>query len=205
MNSKAHWEAVYESRAPAEQSWYQSEPTRSLELLEQLGLAPASAIIDVGGGASTLVDALLERGVGSITVLDISGAALAHTKARLGARATSVQWIEGDITKVDLGASASYDFWHDRAVFHFLTESGDRRRYVAAAARALRPGGAALVATFAPHGPARCSGLEVVRYDSELLAREFGREFSLERSMDELHHTPSGGEQAFTYNVMRRR
>lgn len=205
MNSKAHWEAVYESRAPAEQSWYQSEPTRSLELLEQLGLAPASAIIDVGGGASTLVDALLERGVGSITVLDISGAALAHTKARLGARATSVQWIEGDITKVDLGASASYDFWHDRAVFHFLIESGDRRRYVAAAARALRPGGAALVATFAPHGPARCSGLEVVRYDSELLAREFGREFSLERSMDELHHTPSGGEQAFTYNVMRRR
>lgn len=205
MNSKAHWEAVYESRAPAEQSWYQSEPTRSLELLEQLGLAPASAIIDVGGGASTLVDALLERGVGSITVLDISGAALAHSKARLGARATSVQWIEGDITNVDLGASASYDFWHDRAVFHFLTESGDRRRYVAAAARALRPGGAALVATFAPHGPARCSGLEVVRYDSELLAREFGREFSLERSMDELHHTPSGGEQAFTYNVMRRR
>lgn len=205
MNSKAHWEAVYESRAPAEQSWYQSEPTRSLELLEQLGLAPASAIIDVGGGASTLVDALLERGVGSITVLDISGAALAHTKARLGARATSVQWIEGDITKVDLGASASYDFWHDRAVFHFLTESGDRRRYVAAAARALRPGGAALVATFAPHGPARCSGLEVVRYDSELLAREFGREFSLERGVDELHHTPSGGEQAFTYNVMRRR
>ena len=205
MNSKAHWEAVYESRAPAEQSWYQSEPTRSLELLEQLGLAPASAIIDVGGGASTLVDALLERGVGSITVLDISGAALAHSKARLGARATSVQWIEGDITNVDLGASASYDFWHDRAVFHFLTESGDRRRYVAAAARALRPGGAALVATFAPHGPSHCSGLEVARYDSELLAREFGREFSLERSMDELHHTPSGGEQAFTYNVMRRR
>lgn len=205
MNSKAHWEAVYASKTPAEMSWSQPQPARSLELLEQLGISPASAIIDVGSGVSTLVDVLLERGIGKVTLLDISGAALAQVKARLGARSASVTWIEGDVTQVDLGAGASYDFWHDRAVFHFLTGADDRRRYVAAAAHALRPGGAALIATFAPQGPQRCSGLDVVRYDSELLAREFGSEFSLERSTDELHHTPSGGVQAFTYTVLRRR
>ena len=205
MSSKAHWEAVFQSKSPGELSWYQPKLTRSLELLDQLGIGPASAIIDVGSGVSTLVDALLERGVGTVTVLDISGAALAQAKARLGVRAASVSWIEGDVTQVELGAGASYDFWHDRAVFHFLTGADERQRYVAAAARALRPGGAALIATFAPHGPPRCSGLEVVRYDSELLASEFGSEFSLERSVDELHHTPSGREQAFTYSVMRRR
>jgi ubiquinone/menaquinone biosynthesis C-methylase UbiE len=204
MNSKAHWNAVYGAKAPAELSWYQSKPTRSLELLEQLGVGPSTSIIDVGGGASTLVDALLDRGLRNITVLDISSAALEHAKTRLGPRAESVAWIEADITHVALGAAA-YDVWHDRAVFHFLTASEDRRRYVAAASRALRPGGAALIATFSVHGPARCSGLEVVRYDAELLARELGQEFSLERSVEEVHHTPSGNAQAFTYTVLRRR
>jgi ubiquinone/menaquinone biosynthesis C-methylase UbiE len=204
MNSKAHWDAVYGAKAPAELSWYQSKPTRSLELLEQLGVGPSTSIIDVGGGASTLVDALLDRGLRNITVLDISSAALEHAKTRLGPRAESVAWIEADITHVALGA-ATYDVWHDRAVFHFLTASEDRRRYVAAASRALRPGGAALIATFSVHGPARCSGLEVVRYDAELLARELGQEFSLEHSVEEMHHTPSGNAQAFTYAVLRRR
>lgn len=202
-NSKAHWEAVYGSRAPAELSWYQSEPTRSLELLEQLGAGAANAIIDVGGGASTLVDGLLERGFRNLTVLDISSMALAHAKARLGTRSTAVKWIEADITVVELEAAA-YDLWHDRAVFHFLTRSDDRRRYVAAAAHALRPGGAALIATFSLQGPARCSGLDVVRYDAGSLAREFGSAFSLERGVDELHHTPSGNAQAFTFTVLRR-
>ena len=203
-DSKAHWEAVYQSRSPTELSWYQPQPTRSLELLEQLGMTPSTAIIDVGGGASKLVDALLDRGVARIAVLDISRAALEHAKVRLGARAASVEWIEADITRVDLGTEARYDVWHDRAVFHFLTNRDDRRRYVSAARRALGPGGIALIATFSLQGPSRCSGLDVVRYDSELLAREFGSEFSVERSVDELHHTPSGVEQAFTYTVLRR-
>jgi SAM-dependent methyltransferase len=203
-SSKAHWEKVYGSRLPTELSWYQPKPTRSLELLDQLGTTSSTAIIDVGGGTSTLVDALLERRVARVAVLDISRAALEYAKARLGARAAMVEWIEADITRADSGANALYDIWHDRAVFHFLTKADDRRHYVAAAGRALRPGGVALIATFSPHGPTRCSGLDVVRYDSEHLAREFGSEFSLERSVDELHHTPSGLVQPFTYTVLRR-
>jgi ubiquinone/menaquinone biosynthesis C-methylase UbiE len=203
-NPKAHWESVYGSRAPSEMSWYQLQPTPSLELLHQLGVGPSNAIIDVGGGASTLVDALLDQGLGKITVLDISSAALEHAKARLGPRSAAVVWIEADITRADLGAAA-YDVWHDRAVFHFLTDDGDRRRYVAAASRALRPGGAAVIATFSLQGPTRCSGLDVMRYDSELLARELGSEFVLDRSLDNVHHTPSGIAQAFTYTVLRRR
>ena len=200
---KAHWDAVYTSKSPNELSWYQSRPTRSLELLEQLGAAPASAIIDVGGGASTLVDVLLERGAKNVSVLDISRAALEHAQSRLGARAASVTWIEADITRTELPERA-YDIWHDRAVYHFLTSAEDRRRYADVAAQALRPGGAAIIATFASHGPTRCSGLDVVRYDSEQLARELGHQFSLDRSIDEQHRTPSGIAQAFTYTVLRR-
>jgi SAM-dependent methyltransferase len=202
-SAKAHWEGVYGTRAPGELSWYQPQPTPSLELLDQLGVGPSTEIIDVGGGASTLVDALLDRHLARITVLDISGTALEHAKARLGPRNTAVVWIEADITRADLDEGA-YDVWHDRAVFHFLTGSEDRRRYVAAASRALRPGGAALIATFSLQGPTRCSGLDVMRYDSELLARAFGSEFVLERSLDDVHLTPSGGAQAFTYTVLRR-
>jgi ubiquinone/menaquinone biosynthesis C-methylase UbiE len=203
IDSKAHWEAVYGSKTPAELSWYQSQPTRSLELLDQLGVGASTAIIDVGGGASTLVDALLDRHLGEITVLDISGTALEHTKKRLGARNTAVVWIEADITRADLDADV-YDVWHDRAVFHFLTNREDRRRYVATASRALRPGGVAVIATFSLQGPTRCSGLDVMRYDAERLAREFGSAFSLERTLDDVHHTPSGGTQAFTFTVLRR-
>jgi ubiquinone/menaquinone biosynthesis C-methylase UbiE len=202
--TKAHWDGVYGSKAPAELSWYQPKPTRSLELLDQLGVGPTTAVIDVGGGASTLVDALLDQHLGSITVLDISGTALELAKARLGPRNTSVKWIEADITRADLEAAA-YDVWHDRAVFHFLIDGEDRRRYVAAASCALRPGGAAVIATFSRQGPSRCSGLDVIQYDSELLAREFGSEFVFERSLDDVHYTPSGGAQHFTFTVLRRR
>jgi SAM-dependent methyltransferase len=194
---------VYASKTPPELSWYQPEPARSLELLDRLGIEPTSAIIDVGGGASTLVDALLDRGARNVTVLDISAAALAHARARLGARAASVAWIEADITRVDLGTGV-YDVWHDRAVFHFLTDEGNRRAYVAAMSRALRTGGIALIATFAPDGPQRCSGLEVVRYDAEGLAREVGNDFALDRAVHDVHHTPTGKAQAFTFAVLRR-
>ncbi|MEP7064534.1 MAG: class I SAM-dependent methyltransferase [Gemmatimonadota bacterium] len=202
-SSRSHWNAVYESKAPTELSWYQSRPERSLELLEQLGVEASTAIIDVGGGASTLVDALLDRSA-NVAVLDLSHAALEHAKARLGPRAASVVWIEADITNADLG-SDSYDVWHDRAVFHFLTTSEDRRMYVATAGRAIRSGGAAIIATFSLGGPTRCSGLEVVRYDAALLAREFGGEFTLEHSVEDVHGTPWGSTQAFTYTVLRRR
>jgi len=201
---KAHWDAVYTSKAPTELSWYQSQPTRSLELLEQLGAGPDAAIIDVGGGASTLVDALLDRGANNVSVLDISRAALEHAQARLGVRSASVTWIEGDITNIELPEHA-YDIWHDRAVYHFLTSADDRRRYAESAARALRSGGAAIIATFAPNVPTRCSGLDVVRHDSQALARALGPELSLDRSIDEMHHTPGGIVQAFTWTVLRRR
>jgi 2-polyprenyl-3-methyl-5-hydroxy-6-metoxy-1,4-benzoquinol methylase len=203
-SSRSHWNAVYESKAPSQLSWYQKRPQRSLELLEELGVGGSTAIIDVGGGASTLVDALLERGVASIAVLDIAYAALEHAKARLGSRAASVTWVEGDVTQIELDAGA-YDVWHDRAVFHFLTAHEHRRAYVAAAAHAIRPGGSAVIATFSLQGPTRCSGLEVVRYDAALVAREFGNDFTLERSVDDLHHTPTGSTQAFTYAMLRRR
>lgn len=205
MDARSHWEAVYACRQPTEVSWYQAVPARSLELLTQCGLTARNAVIDVGGGDSTLVDALVERGVASVSVLDISGTALARARQRLGERAATVTWLEADVTRADLPGSA-YDIWHDRAVFHFLMNASDRERYVANAARALRPGGIALLATFAPDGPTRCSGLDVVRYAPEDLLGEFGADlFELVDSCTDTHHTPAGTEQLFTYTVLQRR
>ena len=204
MDSKTHWERVYAKTQPTEVSWYQSQPTRSLELMAEVGVGPESTIIDVGGGDATLVDVLVERRLGRVTVLDISGAALDRPRGRLGPRAAEVTWIEGDVTEVELALGA-YDVWHDRAVFHFLTRHEDRVRYVAAAAGALRPSGTLIIATFAPEGPTRCSGLEVVRYSPEGLIGEFGAPFTLLRSLPDVHKTPSGVEQHFTYAVFRRR
>lgn len=204
MDRKAHWEQVYDTRSSMEVSWYQPLPARSLELIREAGAGPESAVIDVGGGDSRLVDTLLEREFRRVTVLDLSGAALARARARLGAPAAAVIWLEADVTAAEL-APAAYDLWHDRAVFHFLTDPQDRVRYVAAAARAVRPGGALIIATFALDGPTRCSGLEVVRYGPEELAREFGDSFVLLRSFGDVHRTPSGGEQRFTYAMFERR
>jgi 2-polyprenyl-3-methyl-5-hydroxy-6-metoxy-1,4-benzoquinol methylase len=201
---KAHWEGVYGARQSNEVSWYQPEPTRSLALLAETGFGPDTAIIDVGGGDSTLVDACLARGLGRVTVLDLSGAALARARARLGSRAAEVEWREANVTDADLPPQA-YDVWHDRAVFHFLTDAEDRRRYVDAAAAALRPGGALVVATFAADGPAWCSGLEVARYSPEALAAAFGDRFAFVRGFGDVHRTPSGAEQRFTFAVLRRR
>ena len=169
VDVKAHWEHVYRTKQPATLSWYQAEPARSLELIAGAGAGPDSTIIDVGGGDSTLVDALLSRGIGRLTVLDLSGAALDRARARLGALAERVTWLEADVTRATLPAGAC-DIWHDRAVFHFLTHAEARRSYIATAMRALRPGGSAIMATFALDGPTRCSGLDVVRYSPESLA-----------------------------------
>lgn len=204
MHRKAHWETVYAKNHPAALSWYQPLPARTLELLAEAGAAPASAIIDVGGGDSTLVDALVERHWGPVTVLDLSATALARARARLGARAREVTWVEADVTRADLPAGG-YDVWHDRALFHFLTDPKDRARYVATAAAALRSGGTLVIATFALDGPSRCSGLEVARFSPEGLAQEFGGEFALRRGFADVHRTPSGAEQRFTCAMLHRR
>ena len=204
MDRKAHWEDVYATKQPTEVSWYQAVPTRSLELLRQAGAGPETTLIDVGGGDSTLVDAVVAERLGRVTVLDISGAALARARERLGARAGEVTWIEADVTRVELPARA-FDIWHDRAVFHFLTRAEDRARYAATAAAALRPGGTLVVATFAPEGPTHCSGLEVARYGPEGLARELGAAFVLRHGFADVHTTPGGAEQRFTYAVLERR
>lgn len=202
MTSKAHWENVYQSRAVDEVSWYRAHLDVSLKLIE--GAAPdrSSAIIDVGGGEATLVDDLVTRGYGDVTVLDISQAAIDVAKARLGSSAASVHWIAGDITNVDL-LPARYDLWHDRAVFHFLTGAKDRAAYVAQVASAVKPGGHVIVATFGPGGPETCSGLDVVRYDARSLHGEFGPKFRLLNSVTELHETPWGTSQPFMYCFCR--
>lgn len=198
MEAKAHWDAIYTQKRPGEVSWFQPHLAVSLELLANAGLSHDSRLIDVGGGASTLVDDLLARGVSDVTVLDISGQALAASKARLGARAKDVTWVEADVTQVRLPA-ASYDLWHDRAVFHFLTEADERRRYVEAMRGALKPSGHAILATFALQGPPRCSGLPVVRYSPETLQAQVGEGFKLIEAVEESHQTPANIAQRFIY------
>lgn len=198
-----HWDRVYRTRQSDEVSWFQPEPTLSLELISAAGALEDSSIIDIGGGDSTLVDALIARGFRQITVLDVSAAALDRARARLGSLADGVTWRVADVTRVEL-PTAAYDLWHDRAVFHFLVDPDERRRYVVAALKALRPGGTLIIATFALDGPTRCSGLEVQRYDAAGLAHEFGEQFELVNQLPHLHHTPSGGEQRFTFAVLRR-
>jgi SAM-dependent methyltransferase len=202
MSEREHWDQVYERRAPDQVSWYRPHLERSLALVEQAKLPPDAAILDVGGGASTLVDDLLDRGYSRVTVLDISPKAIECAKARLCPRAESVTWLEGDVTRLELPA-AEFDFWHDRAVFHFLRDEEARRRYVAAARHALKPGGQIVVATFGPHGPERCSGLEVMRYDADQIHGQFGGAFRKLAGFTELHQTPSGAEQEFVYCLCR--
>lgn len=203
MDPKAHWESVYRERGPEGVSWYQPEARLSLELIRRAAPPPAPAVLDVGGGASTLVDGLLAAGYARAVVLDLSGAALAAARERLGPeRAARVEWREADVLEAAL-PTASVDVWHDRAVFHFLLDAAARRRYVAQVRRAVRPGGHVLVATFAEDGPARCSGLEVARYEPAALHAEFGGGFRLVESVREKHLTPWGAPQAFTYCLCR--
>jgi SAM-dependent methyltransferase len=198
MSGQEHWEAVYGRKSADQVSWYRPHLERSLRIIGNAALPKDAAVIDVGGGASTLVDDLLQRGYSNVTVLDISAAAIACAKARLGAAADAVSWIVGDVTLTDL-PEHRYAFWHDRAVFHFLRDAEQRRRYVVAALRALIPGGHILVATFGPEGPERCSGLDVVRYSADGLHAEFGESFRKVASETEIHTTPWGKEQEFVY------
>lgn len=203
MSNKSHWENIYEKKGATQVSWYQEHAQFSLQYIRNTGVQKTDHIIDVGGGASTLVDDLIHDGFQQITVLDISAAALQIAQQRLGTKGHDVNWMEADIMRAKLSHQA-YDVWHDRAVFHFLTQATDRQRYIATVRHAVRPGGHVIVATFADDGPDRCSGLEVMRYDPEELHSEFGDGFDLVDSIRETHHTPFGTEQKFVYCYCRK-
>jgi SAM-dependent methyltransferase len=198
MKSREHWERVHRHIAPAALSWYQREPTVSLDLIRRVAPDLDAPIIDVGGGASTLVDGLLDAGYRNLTVLDVAGVALHIARERLGARAASVNWLQADARFVPV-ASSAFAVWHDRAVFHFLTDPRDRAAYVDSVRAAVRPGGHVIVASFSPDGPAQCSGLPVVRYSCESMHLELGATFRRLDSVREAHHTPGGATQAFVY------
>jgi SAM-dependent methyltransferase len=200
---QAHWEGVYTKKAENEVSWFEEIPAPSLELIAQIGATPAWAVIDIGGGASRLVDNLIDRGFGDVTVLDLSDAALEATKARLADHAAQVHWIVADATVWE--PLKTYDVWHDRAAFHFLTEERDRAAYVARLEQALKVGGYAIIATFALDGPERCSGLPVVRYDAASLVQTLGRAFQFVDTRRHAHATPWGSDQSFQFSVFRRR
>jgi len=199
---KEHWEKVYQTKQPKEVSWFQTDPAVSLELIASAGVSHARKIIDVGGGASVLVNKLLDAGFEDLTVLDISSAALDCAKERLGERSANVQWIASDIT--EFLPARKYDLWHDRAVFHFLTDSEDRKKYKKALNESINPGGHVIIAAFALDGPPKCSGLDVERYSPEKMKNELGGSFELIKSVDEVHRTPWNAEQKFTYCYFRK-
>jgi 2-polyprenyl-3-methyl-5-hydroxy-6-metoxy-1,4-benzoquinol methylase len=199
MDMQQHWEKIYGTKASNQVSWFRPHLETSLALVERATRGnQAAAIIDVGGGASTLVDDLIGRGYNNVTVLDISQAALEVAQERLGNAGQAVQWLRADVVHASLPAR-SYDVWHDRAVFHFLTKPEERAAYVRNAAAAVKGGGHVIVSTFGPEGPTKCSGLDVVRYDAESLHDEFGPRFRLVESSKELHDTPFGTTQQFLY------
>ncbi len=200
MNRREHWEHVYRTKAPDQVSWFQAEAQLSQALIADVAPDRATPILDVGAGASTLIDGLLSAGYHNCTVLDLSGRALELSQQRLGSLASSVTWMCGDVLTTPLPTS-TFAVWHDRAVFHFLTDAEERAAYVAQVRRALRPGGHLIIATFAEDGPMRCSGLDVARYSPAALHGVFGSEFRHLESRREMHTTPSGGQQAFTYCV----
>lgn len=206
MSNEQHWQQVYTTKAIDAVSWYRPHLDRSLAFIDALGLDHDAPIIDIGAGASTLVDDLLARGFRDLAVNDLAEAALAQVRARLAASTTEtrVHCRVGDITTLDLPA-AHYALWHDRAVFHFLTEAAQRDAYVAQAARAVRHGGHLLIATFAADGPERCSGLPVQRYDADTLAAVFAPHFERLNDAREQHPTPFGTTQSFQYVLLRRR
>lgn len=202
MDRVQHWNAVFTSRREDEVSWFEALPSTSLRMLEAAGLTAETCVLDVGGGDSHLVDVLAARGLDCLAVLDVSGAALARARARLGTEARVPMWIEADVTGA--WTLKPMDIWHDRAAFHFLTHPEDRAAYLAHLLDTLKPGGTAIIATFAPDGPETCSGLPVIRYSARALAWELGAAFELVEWLPHAHTTPSGRTQSFQYSRFRR-
>jgi len=203
MQSKQHWEKVYSSKQTDQVSWFQVHAELSLKIIRENNVPLDGKIIDVGGGASTLVDDLIASGYSDISVLDLSAVALEKAQSRLGEKALSVRWLVTDILEVGLPEN-SIDLWHDRAVFHFLISKAERQTYVKQALSAVKPSGLLIVATFAEDGPEKCSGLPVKRYSTSALHAEFGELFELLGSVPERHFTPAGNEQKFVYCIFRR-
>lgn len=202
VTPQEHWQHLYATRPADTVGWYEAVPITSRKLVAEAVASGARSVIDVGGGASFLVDYLIQLDLDRVAVLDISGAGLEVARQRLGARGRRVEWIVADVTGIaDIGR---FDVWHDRAVFHFLTEEDDRKRYLKLAERTVQPGGTAIIATFAPDGPERCSGLPVCRYDAGSLADACGPSFRLDRSLRHEHVTPRGVPQRFMYASLAR-
>lgn len=204
MNQENHWEQVYSTKLAEKLGWYKPHLQTSLTWIEELGLDADAPIIDVGGGASTLVDDLLDAGYRSITVLDISEKALSSASARLGKKAARVTWLNGNITSVNL-PNHHYELWHDRAAFHFLTELDQQRQYRDKLLKALKPGGNVIIGTFTPEAPPKCSGLPVQRYTHEQLGNTLGVEFELKRHHKEQHFPPDGVQQTYLYCHFRKK
>lgn len=198
MDRKKHWDKAHSQKDPGEVSWYQNVPERSLDLIDATGVGLSAPVIDVGGGVAGLVDNLLDRGYSDVTVLDVSAAALSHARERLGSRALATTWIECDVLQFE--PRQRYELWHDRAVFHFLTDVADQHSYIDVLLRSLSPAGHFLLATFGPQGPERCSNLDVQRYSVEMLDTLLGHAFDLHDHVIETHLTPSGAEQQFLYS-----
>lgn len=203
VERQAHWENVYQTKREGEVSWFQDSPSISLDLIRATGVRPDASIIDIGGGASRLPDALLEAGFSSITVLDLSEKAMHVSQARLGERGANVKWIVADVTTWQ--PPEVYDVWHDRAAFHFLTDPKDQAAYAERVSRALYPGGHVIIGTFAPDGPERCSGLPIVRHDAGSLGTILGPSFALTETREHEHRTPAGAIQRFQFSRFRRR
>ena len=202
MSRRDHWNAIYSTKGERDVSWFEALPAVSMEMIEAAGLRPETCVIDIGGGESRLIDALLSRGLNCLAVLDVSREALHHAQARIGAQSHVVRWIESDVTEA--WSLKPMDIWHDRAVFHFLTDRSDRARYTERLLQTVRPGGSAIIATFAPDGPDKCSGLPVVRYSAETLASELGADLHLVDARTYAHVTPWGAVQPFQYSRFRR-
>ncbi len=202
MDTKKHWEDVYQSKATDEVSWYQSNPATSLSLIEAAGLEKHQPIIDVGGGASNLVDHLLADGYSNLSVLDISATAIEAAKKRLGQKAGQISWYEADVTRFH--PPVKFSLWHDRAVFHFLTREEDRQAYVENLSNSLSGHGQVIIATFSLNGPKQCSGLDIVQYDEDKIAAVLGERFELHNTVSEVHMTPARKEQAFSYFCFRK-
>jgi SAM-dependent methyltransferase len=199
MNRRQYWDSIYQSKVPTEVSWFEADPQLSVDLIASV--SNHGPVIDVGGGASRLVERLVADGYSAVTVVDVSKVALQQARGRLGERAANVRWIHGDITQIP--ELPQCDVWHDRAVFHFLTNADDRRRYRELAMRTITPGGHAIVGTFAMNGPSKCSGLDVCRYDAPTLQSELGPHFELIREVSHTHLTPTGNSQPFFFGVFR--
>lgn len=203
MDRQSHWEQIYQTKNADQVSWFEPRPETSLGLIQRSAVARSAAIIDIGSGTSRLLDTLIEAGYNNLSALDIAPAALAQSRQRLGVAAQGIDWIAADITEATL--PKTYDLWHDRAVFHFLTQTKDQQAYRRQLLRYLKPGGTLIIASFALDGPRQCSGLDVQRYDAQGLSTFLGAPFQRLESLSETHSTPSGAQQAFIYNRFIRR